>query len=200
MAAGHGLQALSDAVARQIALALFQLNITYTVSSSIAERWPASLSMSTMQQDWAAGSRVPNVLLGGSSLGQGPRLLHVLKEGQGKQILLIFTGSEEDQTILDHLCDVGRSVQQRYGESIAVHMVVPHPAVQKRLSWAGSVLLDGRTPLSSLQGHCHIERNGLNLLRPDGIVAYRCQPVQPEHFFAYLQRYFLASDNHQERS
>jgi hypothetical protein len=151
--------------------------------------------MHTQQRDWTAGTRVPNVSLGGSSLGTGPRLFQVLKEGQGKQVLLIFIGPEEEQTILDHLCDVGHKVQQDYGESIVVQMVVPHPAIQKRLSWEGPVLLDGRNPLSSLRGRCQIERNGLYLLRPDGIVGYRSQPVQPEHVFAYLQKHFLASDD-----
>ncbi|HLG75090.1 MAG TPA: alpha/beta fold hydrolase [Ktedonobacteraceae bacterium] len=193
MAVDMGFQTLPAPMAKQISQALFQLNVDYENSSLVAESWPKAPLFANAPQGWSAGKRVPNVSFGGSPLKRGPRLFELLREADGKQVLLIFTGWEEDHTVLDHLSDVGRTVEERYGESIVVHMVVPHPAVRQRLSWTGSVLLDGRNPEASLQGLAGIQSNGLILLRPDVVVGYRCQPVQPDHFFAYLQRHFIAA-------
>jgi len=140
---------------------------------------------------WAAksirpGDRLPDISLRDPGTGSERRLLTVTR-GSRYNLLLLPVGP--DLQSLAGLPEVGQGVEKFYPDLIQTHLIWPgtalpasgEPVVSSWLDPDGSVrrLLGAREP-------------ALALVRPDGYLAYRGQPVPWENLNGYLSRYLIA--------
>jgi len=148
----------------------------------------------------SSGERAPDVVIGASVGNTAKRLFEVLKGTH--HTLLLFAGAaptlEEYQTFES----IGHLLHKSYDERIFVHIVVPFNTVPDELRWGASTV--GGFPsvgdwrpalLLDADGALH-HRYGagsqcLYLIRPDGYVGYRSQPVDTDKLLAYLKRLFV---------
>jgi 2-polyprenyl-6-methoxyphenol hydroxylase-like FAD-dependent oxidoreductase len=99
--------------------------------------------------------------------------------------LLLFDGAAATGEGYRGLESIAARVTARYGEAVAVHVIVPARARPDALGAAVSVQLD---PEGAVHQRYGARSECLYLVRPDGYVAYRCQPADGDKLFAYLER------------
>ncbi|MBX6312998.1 MAG: FAD-dependent monooxygenase [Isosphaeraceae bacterium] len=126
------------------------------------------------------GDRVPDVACAGE------RLSDVLKGT--KHTLLVFDGAARAPGGSDRIAAVGDLVHDRHAARIRPYLVIHAPARPEELRWGGDVLLD---PDGDLHRRFGAAAECLYLIRPDGYVGYRSQPVDAEKLRTYLGRLFL---------
>jgi 2-polyprenyl-6-methoxyphenol hydroxylase-like FAD-dependent oxidoreductase len=136
--------------------------------------------------DWAAfgdgpapGERAPDANAGGRDtldLIRGTR-----------HVLFLFDGAAATEGGYRKLDAIALQVAARWGDLISVQIVVP--AVQRpEVLRAERVLLD---PDGAFHRGFGARSECLYLIRPDGYVAYRCQPADGAQLEAYLSRHYL---------
>jgi hypothetical protein len=133
----------------------------------------------------AAGERAPDAAGSLAGTGAPVRLLQLLRAPV--HALLLFDGRAGSDAGYRHLAEIGGRVRRRYGEVIAVYIVVPRRSPPAGLRWDGPVLLDPECERHHRYG-AGVE--SLYLIRPDGYVGYRSQPADVEWLFAYLNTVF----------
>jgi hypothetical protein len=133
-----------------------------------------------------AGDRAPDGEV--SVRGNGEtmvRLSELLRDG--RHALLLFDGEAETQEGYRQLGDIGRAVRARWGEFISVHVIVPRaasPETDADVDWAGSLLYD---PEGDLEHRYGAGAQCLYLIRPDGYIGFRSQPVNGDALFKHLE-------------
>ena len=204
-----GLSFVTKRVARTVSM----LGIGYEASPIVAEDRPSvwrtevlgtSATEAPGLADWAAfgegpapGERAPEAyfaervdvqLPGGEPL---PRR-HPSRVGEvirgTSHTLLLFDGAAATEAGYKNLASIAASVTARYGSDVAVHIVVPFPEKPTALAFDGSVLFDADGAVHRGYG---ARSECLYLVRPDGYVAYRCQPADGAKLAAYLERILL---------
>src|SRR5262249_12963868 len=83
---------------------------------------------------------------------------------------------------------LAEDVQARFGAHITTHVIVPVD-VSQTAHRDGSVLLD---PDCALHDRFGARLECLYLVRPDGYIGYRAQPVAPTRLSQYLDRIFAS--------
>jgi 2-polyprenyl-6-methoxyphenol hydroxylase-like FAD-dependent oxidoreductase len=192
-----------DAIQSRFTRGASMLEINYRESPVVAQDrasvWSANVASSKESEapsvaDWAAfgdgpapGDRAADVELGEATDGDArrPRLLDVLRGT--RHTLLLFDGAAATAAGYENLAQIASDVQQRYGERVAVQVVVPHPKKPDALKWDGGVLCD---PEGALHKRYGARSECLYLVRPDGYVAYRTQPADGAKLQAYLGSIF----------
>jgi 2-polyprenyl-6-methoxyphenol hydroxylase-like FAD-dependent oxidoreductase len=180
--------------------AISMLDINYrdspVVKQDRASLWRANVLSSPSTEapslaDWAAfgegpspGDRAPDAPLSPTSPGR-EHLFDVLRGT--KHTLLLFDGAASTEEGYRTLERIGQEVRARHGDVIDVHVVVPCTAPPPALRWDGSLLCDGESDVHRRYG---ARSECLYLVRPDGYVAYRCQPADGERLAAYLATIF----------
>jgi 2-polyprenyl-6-methoxyphenol hydroxylase-like FAD-dependent oxidoreductase len=146
-------------------------------------------------RDWAAfgdgpapGFRAPDVVLDEDAQGE-PRRLHTALLGTS-HTLLLFDGAAHTEAGYRNLARLARQVREAYGPLVRSHIVVPFAERPLALQGEGDVVLDPRFEAHRRYG---ARSECLYLVRPDGYVAYRCQPADGEKLMAYLARVFTAT-------
>jgi hypothetical protein len=172
--------------------------------------WQAQLLSSPASEqpglgDWAAfgegpapGDRAPDAPIvpaspgpDGGSAPKPPAREHLFDILRGtRHTLLLFDGAAATEEGYRNLERIGQRVRERRGSLIEVHVVVPLAAPPAALRWDGSVICDGESALHRRYG---ARSECLYLVRPDGYVAYRCQPADGDRLEAYLATIFTDS-------
>jgi 2-polyprenyl-6-methoxyphenol hydroxylase-like FAD-dependent oxidoreductase len=160
--------------------------------------WQANLTSSAGTEhpglaDWAAfgdapapGHRAVDAPLEPAVPGR----THVLDLLRGtRHVLFLFDGAAPTTEGYRNLEAIGAQVRERFGSWVDVHVVVPRaerPA-QAELRWDHSLVLDAAGAFHRRYG---ARSECLYLVRPDGYVAYRCQPASADRLLAYLGTIF----------
>lgn len=179
-----------DTVQHRIATSLSELNVNYRNSPIVQEDSSLPLPARSNLIDWfnfrsspKAGDRAPDVMVQtGNAL---KRLFHILSGL--KHNLLLFEGKGTSKANYAKLSRIARDVEEKFGDRIALHILLLTTQVPDEFEWRGSLLLDP-------QGECHqrysAEGECLYLIRPDGYISYRSQPVDTRKLEAHLQKIF----------
>jgi len=127
----------------------------------------------------APGARVPDILIGEQTMFDVLRGTH--------HTLLAFDGAAATEEGYDRLGRVVKMARTRLGDRVRAFVVVPAATRPEALSADVAVLHD-------VEGELH-RRFGARsecvyLVRPDGYVAYRCQPADEFRLAGYLDRIF----------
>lgn len=173
---------------RRMARGGSELAMNYRGRPSVAEHCPSLLAVISGQGplSGAAGPRVWRAFGRGPAPGDrapdivfGPpcdrRYLHEVLQGT-RHVLLLLAGRAAAASDWRRLGSLARDVADRYGDEIAVHIVVPGLVPPADLDWTGSLLLD---PDQALHTRWGAAAPCLALVRPDGYVGYRALP--PDH-------------------
>ncbi|MBK9756228.1 MAG: FAD-dependent monooxygenase [Nannocystis sp.] len=186
---------------RKLSRAASMLDVHYPGSPIVAQDRPSLLGAHVFGQrsdeapfvrDWfhfghgpAPGDRAPDVF--DPEIEDSPRLFAAFDPL--RHTLLLFDGASASEAGYRGLVALAERLEARFPGLVAVRIVVPHDERPAPLAaWPGEVLQDA-------DGRIH-ERYGarsecLYLIRPDGYVAYRCQPADPDKLVAYLERIFV---------
>ena len=187
-----------DFVRSQLTRGLSELEVSYRRSPIVAEDHPSLLATLLPGHDHPSihdaqeflsgphpGDRAPDVMLDPTS-GAPARLFDLLR-GTG-HTLLLFLGTREPGDPVG-LESSGRLARTRFASRIAAHLIVPARLAPEALpiSWGGPTIRD---PDDALHDRFGARSACLYLIRPDGHVAYRAQPPDPDKLRAYLGRIF----------
>ena len=133
-----------------------------------------------------AGDRCPDGNLERYPSGQSVRLFQITTGIEHHLLLLAGHGATE--AIYQRLRAVESEIAAHYGHVMTVHLVVPRE-VPDALQSHGSLLLD---PGGELH-HCYGARAAcLYLIRPDGYIGFRSQPIDADALRSYLSGLFAA--------
>ncbi len=128
----------------------------------------------------APGTRVPDMPIGDKTL------FEVLRGPQ--HTLLCFDGAAATEEGYHRLAQIITQAQHRLGDGVKAFVVVPTPTRPEGLAAEIPVLFDTEGEMHRRFG---ARSECLYLVRPDGYVAYRCQPADEHRFSAYLDRLFI---------
>ena len=103
--------------------------------------------------------------------------------------LLLFCGVAETAEAYERIVELGRSIRDRHSGRIEVFLVQinPQPVGTRVVPWDGPLLFDRAGALHKCYG---CRSDCLYLIRPDGHIAYRCQPANLQNLDEYLMRLF----------
>lgn len=136
-----------------------------------------------------AGQRAPDFQLQRPD-GTLERRFFELLQGTSHKLFL-FRGvdpSADNDQALAAVCEL---VYKQYEQSIKVYVVIPLGSHFEALQWQGSLLLDTD---GALHRHFGVLSGGMYLIRPDGHIGFRSQPILEEVFTAYLRRMFVHAE------
>jgi hypothetical protein len=98
--------------------------------------------------------------------------------------LLLFDGPAQTAEGYANLTGVARKIEELWGEDIKTYVVVAGDDKPEDLDWAGLILLDTGRELHETYNAAGAE--ALYLIRPDGYVGFRGQPVHGDRLLRYL--------------
>lgn len=99
--------------------------------------------------------------------------------------LLLFGGTRPTDETTQQLAQLGRAVQERYGQLVTPHLIVTTASPPAESAWNGSVLMDREHFAHATYG---VTAPCLYLVRPDWYVGFRGARAHSEAMLAYLQR------------
>jgi hypothetical protein len=175
-------------------LAIFRRTFVRNLSE-MSVRYPHSpLNAESSSMSWTSGSirpgdRYPEARLREPGTGREQRLLHLLRGPQHNLLLLPVA----DSAVLAGLDDIRRRVEATYPGVVRTHLIVPSESRPAGGDGFPSVWLD---PDGSVRQSLGARATALALVRPDGYLGYRGQPVSWEGLREYLNRYLIASNDH----
>lgn len=185
-------------VQRQLVGTISQTRVAYPASPIVGEHhrsiWQAELGRPRGEEpalgDWlrfgngpAPGARVPDLPL---DEGAPAETLHELLLGT-KHVLLLFDGAAATDEGYATLDGIAKAVAEGHGDHVRTIVVVPRAKRPAALAFDGPVVLDGEGLLHQLFG---ASAEALTLVRPDGYVAFRSQPAEPQPLLDYLATIF----------
>jgi 2-polyprenyl-6-methoxyphenol hydroxylase-like FAD-dependent oxidoreductase len=188
-----------DPVRERLGQTVSMLRIGYHDSPVVAQHRPTILgvrlplgeaSEAPTLLDWAAfgegpgpGERAPD-----AQLAEDDYLFDRIRSL--RHALLLFDGAAATDAGYELLARVAAETTDAFGRQIDVHIVTPHATAPAALAGKGSVLLDAEGEVHRRYG---ARSECLYLVRPDGYIAYRSQPVEPDALRAYLKSIFVLS-------
>jgi len=128
------------------------------------------------------GERAPDAVLTSPTKREPIRLYDLLVGTQHD--LLVLTGDDAEGDVFKELIEFGNKAASAFSKVLKVHMIAPTenaPAAMEK--WTGDLYLD---PEFSLHHKYGAGSECAYLIRPDGYIGFRCQPVD----FAALKSYF----------
>jgi len=182
-----------DVVKGRAGRALSQIEIAYPKSPIVGQDqvslWSVGMGGSAENpglSEWvhfgdgpAPGARVPDMPVGEKTL------FELLRGPQ--HTLLCFDGAASTEEGYHRLAQIITQAQNRLGDGVKAFVVVPTPTRPEGLAADIPVLFDTEGEMHRRFG---ARSECLYLVRPDGYVAYRCQPADEHRFSAYLDRLF----------
>lgn len=193
-----------EVVQQRITRRLVELDLSYQQSSIVEEyhmpllgsclhitdkQIPTTVACLEFGAAPKAGQRAPDLLLQGPDGASGRRLFELLQGTRHK--LFLFSGANPNTDTERALAAVCELVCKQYGQSIEVYVVVPRGSHPETLPWQGSLLLDAD---GVLHRHYGVLSGGMYLIRPDGHIGFRSQPILEKVFSAYLRRMFIHAE------
>src|SRR5262249_55787112 len=132
------------------------------------------------------GDRVPDGILTDATTGAENRLFERIRGTTHN--LLLFTGINTSAADYDRLIAAAGTVQSDYPGQVVTHYIVAGKSIPQALLRATSVLLD---PEQSLHHKYGASFQCLYLIRPDGYVGFRSQPVDSKVLSEFLSTVLL---------
>jgi 2-polyprenyl-6-methoxyphenol hydroxylase-like FAD-dependent oxidoreductase len=189
-------------VRRKASRAASMLDIHYEHSPIVGQDRPSLLGARMLGErtdeaptvrDWfhfghgpTPGARAPDVVLDEEREGS-PRFFASLDPKL--HTLLLFDGASASDAGYQSFVELAERLEGRYPGLVAVRIIVPHDERPAALAgWGGQVVLDA---VGAVHDRYGARSECLYLVRPDGYVAYRCQPAEPDKLMAYLERIFV---------
>mgnify|MGYP001319999774 FL=1 len=187
-------------VERRTSRGLSMLELGYRNSPSVGQTEPqgeagqsGSSSMRSLRE-WlhygygpAPGERAPDVGVLSDGTRKDLRLFELI--GGTKHSLLLFPGVLSSDEGPAHLTDLGAQISHLYPGLIRTFLITIEgsPRHPSRSGWNGPALVDQGGLMHQIYG---ARTNSLYLIRPDGYVAFRSQPIDAGQFTAYLSKIF----------
>jgi 2-polyprenyl-6-methoxyphenol hydroxylase-like FAD-dependent oxidoreductase len=131
------------------------------------------------------GDRAPDAYVTGADDDQARRLFPVMANGCHN--LLLFAGLKPTAACYKAMKETAASVSSRYGDFVKIHFVVVGEEAPAELGKADDILFDSDHSFHHLYG---AESQCLYLIRPDGYVGYRSQPLEIAHLIEHLNLIF----------
>ena len=137
-----------------------------------------------------AGDRAPDARCRVASTGTPTTLFDHFR---GPHFTLLLFGGMAKETGYGRLASVVRRVEDLLGEDVETRIVVSANARSAVWGWDGIVLVDPDHEVHKTYG---AKAESLYLVRPDGYVGFRGQPVAAEPLVEYLDRLFSLDGKH----
>lgn len=151
-----------------------------------ADVGPSGVTERPTVADWVELSSAPSA--GRRALdrdfGDGVRVHDLL---DGRHVVLLFDGAAATDEGYARLGGLARAVEARHGGRLRAFVVVPRTERPATLDPGASVLLDRQGLV-----HCGFGARAecAYVLRPDGVIGYRAQPISDERLLGYLDSVF----------
>ena len=158
-----------------------ELEINYRRSPIVGEYQKRFLKYKTKL---AAGDRAPDCLVTMLPNKINIRLFELFRGT--KFALLVFSGINCSLESCQNLATIRNTIQNKYGRYITVYLVVPFETPQ--VNFEGSTLLDYK---KSLHHKYEASSSCLYLVRPDGYIGFKSQPINTEYLQEYLSKIFI---------
>lgn len=174
-----------------------QLFIDYR-TSSLSRSYQGSLISKTSMVRWfgfrfkpQAGDRAPN---GKCIRAASHEETSLFREFRGTHFsLLLFSGLSHSETGYANLVKIAQQVEVLLGNGVKTYIIISTGEALQQLDWHGSVLQDKSCTLHKQYG---ANTESLYLIRPDGYIGFRSQPIAIEPLLKYLNHLFLLGSNH----
>ena len=163
-----------EGLQERIAGTMAQIEVHYRDSPIVRDVWPRLSSGS----DLRAGERVPDFPLGDTCL-------YDLLTGAEHE-LLMFHGEKTSPEGLATLCRIAHDVADRYGPLIELHSIKPDGAPEGGPDVASKHV----DPDLAMHRAFGASVASVVLVRPDGYIAFRNQPADPDALASYLTTIF----------
>ena len=155
------------------------LGINYRNSPIVSEHRENISQSITDMASWldfahgpSTGSRAPDGTVRDTGSERSVRLFEILRGTEHN--ILFFAGLKNTQESFSVIAKTISEVQSKYGESIRCHVILPAVEDKTKLKSVGSMFVDVDHSLHCLYGAAH---QCLYLIRPDGYVGFRGQPI-----------------------
>lgn len=102
--------------------------------------------------------------------------------------LLLFDGLSPTAAGYAYLVNIAKKVESLLGDKMQTHIIVAGSDKPTTLDWNGCILLDSEYELHKIYG---AKAESLYLIRPDGYIGFRSQPIQEEKLYQYLSNLFF---------
>jgi hypothetical protein len=185
-----------------LARAVSMLDVGYAPSAIIGQHRRSVLGASVIADrtqeapclgDWLhfgegpePGHRAFDAAIQNSSVESTPeRLFEIF--ASTKHTLLLFDGAATTEEGYRTLSRIARATNARCGENVTVVVVVPRADKPAALDYSGAILFDEDGAIHRRYG---ARSECLYVIRPDGRVAYRCQPADAEALASYWDAVF----------
>jgi hypothetical protein len=106
---------------------------------------------------------------------------------------LLFDGLSQTPEGYTHLVSIASWVESQLGDKVRPYIIVADDDKPASLDTNGAVLLDPERELHQTYG---AGAESLYLIRPDGYIGFRSQPVEKEALLQYLSQLFLLKQMH----
>lgn len=183
---------------RRASRGLSMLEIGYAHSPIVGQTEPAQelgagdVESTLSLRNWlhygygpAPGERAPDVDVMEDNEFKARRLFEFI--GGTKHALLLFPGVRPSDPGSARLIETGVQISRRYNGLIRSFLIRIERRGPSQSSWDGPALIDQGGLMHQLYG---ARTDSLYLIRPDGYVAYRSQPIDPGKVAAYLSEIF----------
>jgi 2-polyprenyl-6-methoxyphenol hydroxylase-like FAD-dependent oxidoreductase len=175
-----------------------QLFIHYR-KSSLSRSYQTSKSLSLI--NWLkfrfglqAGERAPN---GACIRAATHEETSLFQEFRGTHFsLLLFEGLNPSEAGYTNLVEIAHQVEALLGSVVKIYIIISTKQVSQQPNWNGSVLQDVSGTLHKQYG---ANAESLYLIRPDGYIGFRSQPVAAEPLLEYLSHLFLLDGRYSYR-
>jgi hypothetical protein len=178
-------------IQRYIALQTSELTINYRRSSlshlSNGKRANVGRGLSWSRAPHAGDRVLPGKCL--SYPAHEHTNLHQVLRGK-KSHLLLFTGLTPADKEYAHLVRLASNIESLMNGYIKAHLVIASSEKPEQLTWNGSTVLDPQGKLHIIYG---AREATLYVIRPDGYIGFRSQPVSEKPLLSYLSKLFNLS-------
>lgn len=162
-----------------------ELSIAYPSSPIQGEHRSLSLHSWLLGGGVSPGERAPDAALRVGEAGRPVTLFEVLRGTS--HVLLLLEGTGEQQAT-GAFARMGSRVREEFGDLVSEHLVLGPGRAESRTDWPGAILSD---PTGELHERYGAVAPTAYLIRPDGYVGFRSQPVDEARLLEHLRSYLV---------